>query len=157
MVVLIKNIIKKKKKSNVLLYSFLGNLIKRGRGVNSYKVYIELLEFLKEYKDISNEKEIQKLFLEILSRLKPSVGIRIKKVAGISYQLPCPISDERASKMAISWFFKALQQRSEKKYSQKVKSEILDIMKGKGFSLQKKNSLEKVAVENRPFLHFLKR
>jgi small subunit ribosomal protein S7 len=146
--------INKRKISNILLNSFLGNLIKKGNYLNANKVYIDLLEFIK----LNNlGKEPQKTFLELLSRIKPAVGVRSKKVAGINYQLPCPITEDRACKVAVSWFFKSLDNRNEKTLINRIESEILDISKSKGFSLQKKHSFEKLALDNRPFLHFLKK
>jgi len=146
--------INNKKFSNIALNSFFGNLIKEGKGYGSMNLYIKVIEFLK----INNKgREGVDVLLELLSKLKPLVGIRSKKVAGINYQLPSPITDERAFKMAVAWFFKSLDNRSEKTLFHKMSSELLDIKNNKGHSLQKKQYHEKLAIDNRPFLHFLKR
>lgn len=146
--------INSRKYYNVSLNSFLGNLVKEGKGYGSRNLYVKILEFLK----LNNKgRDGVVVLLELLGKLKPLVGIRSKKVAGINYQLPSPITDERASKMAVAWFFKSLINRGEKTLFQKMSGELLDIKNNKGYSIQKKQYHEKLAIDNRPFLHFLKK
>jgi small subunit ribosomal protein S7 len=140
--------------NNILLNSFLGNLIKEGKKYYAINIYIKILESLKSYS--KNEIGLD-ILLDLIHKLKPAVNIRSKKVAGINYQLPSPITDVRASKIAVSWFFKALSNRSEKTLYSKVLSEFLDIKNNKGYAIQKKQYHEKLALDNRPFLHFLKK
>jgi small subunit ribosomal protein S7 len=146
--------IKNKKFFNPLISSFLGALKKEGKGQKSYVIYINLLGFLK-----SNSRGVEPylILVNLLVQLKPLVGLKSKKVAGISYQLPYPITEARANKIAVLWFYKALDFRSEKTFLEKLKGEFQDIRNYKGYALQKKNNHEKMALDNRPFLHFLKR
>ena len=78
-------------------------------------------------------------------------------MAGISYQLPCPLDDKRASKIAINWFFNSIKQRAEPTLNKKVIAEVLDILNDKGSSLNRKQAHEKMALDNRAFLFFLKK
>lgn len=141
---------------DVLSKSFLGGIIKKGHNKSAFSDYINFLEYLKlnyEFEEITPHE----FFIFHLSKLKPIVGIRIKRVAGINYQLPCPISDLRSSKIAVKWFLQALTNRGEKTFLSKLKGEALDLIKEKGLSLQRKSLHEKNILENRAYMHFLKK
>lgn len=143
-----------KNSDNFFIKSFLGNLVKCGNKNKAFAAYIDLLEKLKlEYP----ENEPNLLLVNALDKIKPLVNLRVKKVAGISYQLPCPLDERRASKMAINWFFNSIKLRAELTLGKRLISEILDILHDKGASLQKKKNHEKMALDNRAFLFFLKR
>lgn len=146
--------LKNQSNENFFIKSFLGNLTKCGNKNKAFIVYLNLLEKLKiEYPDT----EPSLVLIKALEKIKPLVNLRAKKVAGISYQLPCPLDDKRSSKMAVNWFFNSVKQRGEPTLNKKVISEVLDILNDKGSSLQRKNAHEKMALDNRAFLFFLKR
>lgn len=142
------------KENYFLFYSFLGKLVKKGNRSVQYKLLNEL--FLKLKKDYPNENP-KDILLKSLQSLKPLVNLRLKKVAGINYQLPCPINDERSAKIAVTWFFQAINERGEKILVDRIYMEIIDLLKGKSGSKQRKDSFEKIALDNRPFIFFLKR
>ena len=139
---------------NFFIKSFLGNLVKCGNRDKAYVLYVRILEKIKmEYPD----REPNVVLKGALEKIKPLVNLRVKKVAGISYQLPCPLDDVRATKMAVNWFFISIKNRNEVTLYKKLIAEILDILNDKGGSIQKKNMHEKIALDNRAFLFFLKR
>jgi small subunit ribosomal protein S7 len=138
----------------VLLYSFLGAMIKKGNKNKTEILFKNLLLYLKKHYPNQNPLDI---FYKALLEIKPVLSLRVKKVAGINYQLPSPISNERACKLAVNWFFKGVNSRNEKTFFIRMTAEIFDLLKGKGVSKQKKEALEKAALENRPFIFFLKR
>lgn len=143
-----------KNENYFLFYSFLGKLVKKGKRNIQYKLLNELFLKLKKDYPQDNPKDI---LLRALQLLKPLVNLRLKKVAGINYQLPCPINEERAAKVAVTWFFQAINERSEKDLVDRIYMEIIDLLKGKSGSKQRKDSFEKIALDNRPFIFFLKR
>jgi small subunit ribosomal protein S7 len=146
--------LKNNSNENFFIKSFLGNLVKCGNKNKAFVVYINLLEKLKtEYPDI----EPSLVLVKALEKIKPLINLRAKKVAGISYQLPCPLDDKRSSKMAVNWFFNSIKQRGEPTLNKRVIAEVLDILNDKGSSLQRKYAHEKTALDNRAFLFFLKR
>jgi small subunit ribosomal protein S7 len=138
----------------ILIYSFLGKLIKKGGRLKALKILSSVLLKIKKFN--KNETPIF-ILLFILQKIKPLVNLRVKKVAGISYQLPCPITNDRSCKLAIIWFFTSVSSRTEKKIEDRIFNELLDIYNNTGVTKQKKTSFEKMAVSNRPFIHFLKR
>jgi small subunit ribosomal protein S7 len=143
-----------KYENHFLFYSFLGKLVKNGKKNIQYRLLNDLFLKLKKDYPTDNPKDI---LLRALQLLKPLVNLRLKKVAGINYQLPCPINEERAAKVAVTWFFQAINERSEKDLVDRIYMEIIDLLKGKSGSKQRKDSFEKIALDNRPFIFFLKR
>lgn len=139
---------------NYLLFSFFGVLIKKGKKEKINKLLILLLEKIKEN---FPDKNALVFLLKALEKLKPVINIRVKKVAGIRYSLPCPIGDERSAKVAVAWFYKSLEMRKEHGFVSKAFSEIVDIHRNKGLALQKKQAQERLALDNRAFFFFLKR
>jgi small subunit ribosomal protein S7 len=136
-----------------ILYLFFGNLVKRGLRDKGIILLTKLLLSLKR----KFPKEIPLMILkQALVKIKPVVGLRSKKVAGITYQLPYPVDDRKGSKLAVRWFFSSLDLRKEKTIEERMLQEVCDLLKGKGISKTKKDSLEKVALDNRAFTYFLK-
>lgn len=149
-----RNTVILKNENYFLFYSFLGKLIKKGNRSIQYKLLNQL--FLRLKKDYPNE-DPKNVLLKTLQLLKPLVNLRLKKVAGINYQLPCPINEERSAKIAVTWFFQSVNERNEKYLVDRIYMEINDLLKGKSGSKQRKDSFEKIALDNRPFIFFLKR
>lgn len=160
MSILLLNKIKKKKNTDIIkpvdffVNCFLGNLIKTGNRNKAYVFYVKLIARLK--KDFPNKDPIDVL-INSFNLMKPLVNLRVKKVAGISYQLPCPIDEIKSFKVSMKWFFGSLKLRKEKGIYNKMRSEILDVLNGKGLTLQRKYFHEKVVLDNRAFLFFLKK
>lgn len=141
-------------KYDYLLFLLYGNLIKKGKKIKAEKNLKELK--LKLRKDYPNEN-ILEIILLALNKIKPKISLKKKKIAGILYQLPFPITEKKSCKLAIRWFFKTINLRKENSFVQRMYKEIDELLKEKGISLQKKIFLEKVALDNRPFIFYLKR
>jgi len=135
-----------------LLSGFVGSLTKCGNRDKAIVLYIKILKRLKR---IYPNQEPHLVLQIALERIKPLVSLRVKKVAGISYHLPSAIGDVRASKMGLNWFFNSVYTRGEYTFYNKIVSEISDILNNKGITLQRKQAHERLALDNRSFLHFL--
>jgi ribosomal protein S7 len=146
------NLLNSHDEKSLLLSGFVGNLTKCGNRDKAIVAYIKILKKLKKTYPNQEPRIVLELALE---KVKPLVSLRVKKVAGISYNLPASIGDIRACKIGLNWFFNSVYTRAEYTYYNKIVSEISDILNNKGITLQRKQAHERLALDNRSFLHFL--
>ena len=95
------------------------------------------------------------LLANAITILEPLIETLHVKKRGKIYQIPTIISVSRSTKIALRWLKIAVTKRKEPKLSIRFLNELNDILlKRKCYSLDFKNNMYHVALENRAFLHF---
>ena len=94
-------------------------------------------------------------FYNAITMLEPLIETLHVKKRGKIYQIPTIISASRSTKIALRWFKIGVTKRKEAKLSIRFLNELNDILlKRKCHSLDFKNNMYQVALDNRAFLHF---
>ncbi len=116
------------------------------RSVAARQVY-HALEIIKE-----KEGDPISVFSKALENIKPSMEVRPRRIGGAAYQVPMP-----KESLALRWLVAGARARSNKEYhtfAEKLAAEIMDAASGEGFSVKKKQEVERMAEANRAFAHF---
>ncbi|MBN2016515.1 30S ribosomal protein S7 [Candidatus Dojkabacteria bacterium] len=105
------------------------------------------------------KKDLKKEPLEILDvaieNVKPKLEVRPRRVGGVNYQVPVPVSDTRQLSLAIKWIVSGAKARRKKeKFYIALADELKDAYKNSGFAAKKKEDTHKMAEANKAFAHF---
>jgi len=91
------------------------------------------------------------IYLRPLLQLKPLFS------SGIVYQLPYFIDTAKEFSMAVSWFYRAVSDRTERSLQKRISAELFEIRSGKSPSIKLKLDYYKLIVSNRVLLYRFKR
>ena len=94
------------------------------------------------------------VFEEVLSRVKPVVEVKSRRVGGASYQGPVEVRPTRRTALAMRWLRDAARKRGEKSMSLRLAGELLDALEGRGGALKKRDEVHRMAEANKAFSHF---
>lgn len=133
----------------------IGSLIKKGLKIKATLIFIYVINKISLKFNISKKKAIM-LFLLILKKLKPLLGLKTIYRSGLSYKLPCLISEKKSYSIAIKWILIYIKNQKFKiSFKNKFLKEILNLIKKKSPLFKKKNEIKKIILNSRAILYFL--
>ncbi len=94
------------------------------------------------------------IFKKAIDNIRPAVEVKSRRIGGSTYQVPTDIKPARQTALAFRWLINFSRSRSEKNYSNKLASELLDAYNGRGGAMKKKEDTHKMAEANKAFAHF---
>ena len=94
------------------------------------------------------------IFKKAIDNIRPAVEVKSRRIGGSTYQVPTDIKPARQTALAFRWLINFSRSRSEKSYSNKLASELLDAYNGRGGAMKKKEDTHKMAEANKAFAHF---
>jgi small subunit ribosomal protein S7 len=96
-------------------------------------------------------------FLEtVLTTVSPRIEVRPRRIGGAVYQVPVEVKGDRKTAVAIRLVLTYARKRSSKEYhtfDQKLVAEMIDISKGMGEAIKKRDQIHKMAEANKAFAH----
>lgn len=132
--------------------------------------------FKRAFTQFGNPKKVDFLFFQFLYKLKLLVKkpphfviyvaleniklpfeLRAKKVAGVKYNLPFLLTEDRTNSFAIRNLISNAKARSENFLYDKLANEVFDAYNFKGASYKNKLSLSEEVSKSRPFLKYLRK
>nr|AHA12723.1 ribosomal protein S7 [Orchidantha fimbriata] len=136
---------------NRLVNMFLNRILKHGKKSVAYKIIYEAMKDIQQTK----EKNPLSVLREAVRRVTPTLGVKKKRVRGLTRQVPVEIRSTQIKKvLAIRWLLWASRKRSGQKMAFKLSAELIAATKGKGKAIRKKEETHKMAEANRTFAHF---
>jgi small subunit ribosomal protein S7 len=136
---------------SVTLARFINRLMKQGKKAVAEKVVYVALEKLE--KEGSGPTAMD-LFEQALSKLRPSVEVRSRRVGGATYQVPVEVRSERREALAMRWLIEASRGRGEKTMALRLSAELKEALEGRGNGVKKREEVHKMAKANQAFAHF---
>ena len=94
------------------------------------------------------------IFKKAIDNIRPAVEVKSRRIGGSTYQVPTDIKPARQTALAFRWLINFSRNRSEKGYSNKLASELLDAYNSRGGAMKKKEDTHKMAEANKAFAHF---
>lgn len=89
-----------------------------------------------------------------IGNVKPMLEVKPRRVGGATYQVPVEVASRRGTTLALRWVVGFSKDRSGKKMSERLASELLEALNNTGVSIKKKEDLHKMAEANRAFAHY---
>ena len=94
------------------------------------------------------------VFREAISKVKPVLEIRPRRVGSQTYQVPVDVKAERRTTLAINWIIESARSRGEKGMAARLAGELMDAAKEEGAAINRKRDQHRMAEANRAFAHY---
>ena len=138
------------KYNSLVLAKFINFLMYDGKKTTSEKIIYDALD---KIKDKTKEDPI-KIFNEAVSKIRPNLEVRSRRVGGATYQVPVEVKSNRSQALALRWLIDSTRKRKNKTMSEKLYYELLDASQNKGAAIKKREDTHKMAESNKAFAHF---
>ena len=125
-------------------------LMLEGKKGVAEKIVYDALYLLKK----ETSQEPTTILLNALNNIMPIVHVVSIRIAGSNYQVPVEISPRRQFMYAIKWLIEHARKRQEKTMPERLYKEIFDAAKNTGKSVEKKQTIHKMAEANRAYAHY---
>ncbi len=144
------NITKSATAEEKLAAKFVNCVMKNGKKNAARKAVITALSMAEEK---IGEPALD-IFKKAIDNIRPGVEVKSRRIGGSTYQVPTDIKPARQTALAFRWLINFSRNRSEKGYSNKLASELLDAYNSRGGAMKKKEDTHKMAEANKAFAHF---
>jgi small subunit ribosomal protein S7 len=94
------------------------------------------------------------IFYLAVSKVKPLVEVRSRRVGGATYQVPVEVRAERSQALAFKWLIDAARKRGEHTMQDRLAAEIFEASNERGSAIKKREDTHKMADANKAFAHF---
>ena len=138
------------KYGSLVLAKFINFVMYDGKKSTSEKIIYNALD---KIKDKTKEDPI-KIFNEAISKIRPNLEVRSRRVGGATYQVPQEVKTKRSQTLALRWLLEASRKRKNKTMSDKLFNELMDASQNKGSAIKKREDTHKMAEANKAFAHY---
>jgi small subunit ribosomal protein S7 len=138
------------KYNNALVSRFVNYIMDEGKKSVATKVVYECFDIIKE----KTKKDPVEVFDNAVNKISPILEVKSKRVGGATYQVPMEVRGDRRVQLAFRWIISAAKSRKRKPMAEKLADEFIEITKGTGVAMKKRDDVQKMAEANRAFAHF---
>ena len=138
------------KYNNALVSRFVNYIMDEGKKSVATKVVYECFDIIKE----KTKKDPVEVFDNAVNKISPILEVKSKRVGGATYQVPMEVRGDRRVQLAFRWIIGAAKSRKRKPMAEKLADEFIEITKGTGVAMKKRDDVQKMAEANRAFAHF---
>lgn len=138
--------------NNRLVTKLINYVMKEGKKTVAERLVYNALAKIKEK---TGEEPIK--FLEtVLQTVAPRMEVRPRRIGGAVYQVPVEVKGDRKLAMALNLLLTYARKRPNKEFhtfSDKLVAEMIDISKGIGEAIKKRDQIHRMAEANKAFAH----
>jgi small subunit ribosomal protein S7 len=138
------------KYNSVTVAKFINRLMLRGQKATAERVVYSALQVAAQQVD-SNPEEILE---RAIKNAAPLLMVKSRRVGGATYQVPLEVVEDRGRALAMRWLIASARARSGKSMAEKLASELVDAVHGRGAAIKKREDLHKMAEANKAFAHY---
>jgi small subunit ribosomal protein S7 len=138
------------KYNNALVSRFINYIMDEGKKSVATKVVYKSFDIVKE----KTKQDPVEVFDSAINKVSPILEVKSKRVGGANYQVPMEVRGDRRIQLAFRWVISAAKSRKGKPMSEKLADEFIEITKGAGAAMKKREDVQKMAEANRAFAHF---
>jgi len=135
---------------SLILAKFINFIMYDGKKTSAEKIIYTALD---QIKNITKEDPI-KVFNDAISKIRPNLEVRSRRVGGATYQVPVEVKTKRSQTLALRWLLEAARKRKNKTMSDKLFNELMDASQKKGAAMKKREDTHKMAESNKAFAHY---
>lgn len=137
--------------NSLLVSKFINYTMRNGKKTIAQKVVYGALEDAS--KKLKYDKP-DKLLEDTITKVAPIVEVKSRRIGGANYQVPMEVKEPRKTALAIRWIIESAKAAKGKGMSKKLSDEIVNVAKGTGTTLKKREDIHRMAEANRAFAHF---
>ena len=136
--------------NSVTVAKFINRLMIRGQKNTAERIVYSALQFAAEQVNSSPDEALERA----IRNAAPLVMVKSRRVGGATYQVPSEVQEDRGRALAMRWLIASARARSGKSMEDKLASELIDAIQGRGVTIKKREDIHKMAEANKAFAHY---
>ncbi|MGA8848700.1 MAG: 30S ribosomal protein S7 [Dehalococcoidia bacterium] len=138
------------KYNSIMVAKFINKLMVRGQKATAERVVYNALQLTAQQVNSNPEEALE----QAIKNVAPLLMVKSRRVGGATYQVPTEVGEEQGRALAVKWLIVSARARSGKSMVEKLASELVDAVNGRGAAIKKRDDLHKMAEANRAFAHY---
>jgi len=138
------------KYDSVTVAKFINRIMLRGQKATAERVVYNALQ---RTADQVNSEPAEALE-QAIKNVAPLLMVKSRRVGGATYQVPTEVVEEKGRALAMKWLITSARARSGKSMEEKLASELVDAVNGRGAAIKKRDDIHKMAEANKAFAHY---
>jgi small subunit ribosomal protein S7 len=133
-----------------LVAKFINKLMYEGKRSVAQSAMYDAFEIIRE----KTGRDPLEVFEEAIRNAGPVLEVKPRRVGGATYQVPIEVNSHRKTILAIRWIVGFARKRNEKRMSERLAGELMDVANNVGSTAKKKEDTHKMAESNKAFAHY---
>ena len=138
------------KYNNITVAKFINRLMLRGQKATAERIVYNALQLTAEQVNSNPEEALERA----IKNAAPLLMVKSRRVGGATYQVPMEVGEDRGRTLAMRWLIASARARSGKSMEERLASELVDAVNGRGAAIKKRDDLHKMAEANKAFAHY---
>jgi small subunit ribosomal protein S7 len=138
------------KYNSITVAKFINKLMVRGQKATAERVVYNALQLTAQQVNSNPEEALE----QAIKNVAPLLMVKSRRVGGATYQVPTEVGEEKGRALAVKWLIVSARARSGKSMEEKLASELVDAVNGRGTAIKKRDDLHKMAEANKAFAHY---
>jgi len=138
------------KYNSIMVAKFINRLMIRGQKATAERIVYNALQLTAQQVNSEPEEALERA----IRNAAPLLMVKSRRVGGATYQVPMEVGEERGRALAMRWLIASARARSGKSMEEKLASEFIDAVNGRGAAIKKRDDLHKMAEANKAFAHY---
>jgi small subunit ribosomal protein S7 len=138
------------KYNSITVAKFINRLMLRGQKATAERIVYNALQLTAQQVDSNPEEALE----QAIRNAAPLLMVKSRRVGGATYQVPMEVGEDRGRTLAMRWLIASARARSGKSMEEKLASELVDAVHGRGAAIKRREDLHKMAEANKAFAHY---
>ena len=138
------------KYNSTTVAKFINRLMIRGQKSTAEHVVYNALQLTAQQVNSEPAEALERA----IRNATPLLMVRSRRVGGATYQVPTEVKEDRGRALAMRWLIASARARSGKPMEERLASELVDAVQGRGSAIKKRDDLHKMAEANKAFAHY---
>ena len=138
------------KYNSIIVAKFINRLMQRGQKPTAERVVYSALQITAQQVNSNPEEALE----QAIKNVTPLLMVKSRRVGGATYQVHLEVEEDRGRSLAIRWLITSARARSGKSMEEKLASELVDAIHGRGPTIKKRDDMHKMADANKAFAHY---
>ena len=138
------------KYNSITVAKFINRLMLRGQKATAERIVYNALQLTAQQVNSNPEEALERA----IRNAAPLLMVKSRRVGGATYQVPMEVGQDRGRTLAMRWLIASARARSGKSMEEKLASELVDAVHGRGTAIKKRDDLHKMAEANKAFAHY---
>jgi len=138
------------KYNSITVAKFINRLMLRGQKATAERIVYNALQLTAQQVNSNPEEALERA----IKNAAPLLMVKSRRVGGATYQVPMEVGQDRGRTLAMRWLIASARARSGKSMEERLESELVDAVNGRGSAIKKRDDLHKMAEANKAFAHY---
>jgi len=138
------------KYNSVVVAKFINKIMQRGQKATAENIVYNALQLAGQ----QLSKEPIETLEQAIKNVTPLLMVKPRRVGGATYQVPLEVEPRRGQSLSMKWLVNSARARTGKSMEEKLASELVDAIQGRGAAVKKHDDLHRMAEANKAFAHY---